>query len=147
MPRKSQVITNFLSGRLLGTGHYLESGKSFDGKCWYKIVKSNNEHPHAPWWDTEIDSTDHNDYNPTACLAGFIIRFSEKNSELYKRGCHIAKEAFDQLLAAERENGMHTLTCYLRLMKYIEEAKDRLVYKRGLVHPPTLEPLLAVENS
>lgn len=116
-------FTNNTHPIIKGILHYLESGKSFDGKCWYKIVKSNNGHPHAQWWHTEIDSTDHSDYNPTACLAGFIIRFAEKNSELYKRGCSIAKEAFDQLLADERENGMHTLTCYLRLMQYMEEAK------------------------
>lgn len=96
---------------------------SFDGKCWYKIVKSNNEYPHAPWWHTEMDSTDHNNYNPTACLAGFIIRFADKNSELYKLGCRIAKESFEQLIEAERENDMHTITCYLRLMQYIEETK------------------------
>jgi hypothetical protein len=116
-------FTNNTHTIIKGILHYLESGQNFDGKFWYKIVKSNNDYPHAPWWHTEIDSTDHNDYNPTACLAGFIIRFTEKNSELHKHGCRIAKEAFAQLLAAERENGMHTLSCYLRLIKYIEEAK------------------------
>lgn len=52
-----------------------------------------------------------------------LSAFLKKAVNFYKRGCRIAKEAFDQLLADERENGMHTLTCYIRLMNYIEEAK------------------------
>lgn len=63
---------------------YLESGKDFSGYFWYTTVKSNNDYPHAPWWHTESDSTCHNDYNPTACLAGFSIRYAEKGSELYR---------------------------------------------------------------
>lgn len=101
---------------------YLESGKDFNGTYWYNTVKSNNDFPHAPWWHTESDSTCHNDYNPTACLAGFIVRFSDQTSELYKLGCRIAKEAFVQLMKNERENDMHTLHCYIRLMQYCREA-------------------------
>lgn len=102
---------------------YLDSRKDFDNNFWYKMVKNNNDYPHAPWWHTEIDSADNGDYNPTACLAGFIIRFSGKESELYKLGCRIAREAVKQLISGERENGMHTITCYIRLMQYIEAAK------------------------
>ena len=104
-----------------GILNYFESGQSFEGKFWYNTIKSNNDYPHAPWWHTESDSTCHNDYNPTACLAGFIIRFAEKNSELYKLGSRIAKEAFEQLISAERLNDMHTIHCYIRLMEYLEE--------------------------
>lgn len=121
---------------------YLESGKDFDGKCWYNSVRSNNEYPHAPWWHTDTDTADQNNYNPTACLAGFIIRFAEGNSALYKLGCRIAKEAFQQLLVTDREQDMHTITCYIRLMQYIEEAGatdviDLIALKSilsGLVH-------------
>ena len=105
-----------------GILRYLESGKDFDGKFWYNTVKSNNDYPHAPWWHTESDSTCYNDYNPTACLAGFIIRFADKESGIYRLGCRIAKEAVTQLMTAERQNDMHTLSCYIRLMQYCEEA-------------------------
>lgn len=105
-----------------GLLNYLESGKNFDGQFWYNTVKSNNDYPHAPWWHTDSNSTCHNDYNPTACLAGFIIRFADKQSKLYKMGCHIAKEAIDQLLTVQRQNDMHTTLCYIRLMEYCKEA-------------------------
>lgn len=78
-----------------GILRYLDSGKDFNGTYWNYVVISNNDYPHAPWWHTESESICHNDYNPTACLAGFIIRFADKGSDLYKKGCRIAKEAFD----------------------------------------------------
>ena len=102
---------------------YLESGENFNGYLWYNTIKSNNEYPHAPWWHTESDSTCHTDYNPTACLAGFIIRFADRNSDLFRLGCVIAQEAVAQLFAGERQNDMHTTLCYIRLAEYCEEAE------------------------
>ena len=107
-----------------GILHYLESSEDFNGQFWYNSIRSNNDYPHAPWWHTDSDSTCHNNYNPTACLAGFIIRFADKNSDLYKLGCRIAKEAFEQFIITEKQNDMHTIACYIRLMEYIEEAGD-----------------------
>ena len=105
-----------------GILRYLASGKDFEGKFWYNTVQSNNDYPHAPWWHTESDSSCHNDYNPTACLAGFIIRFADKNSELYTIGCRIAKEAYDAYFGQDLIGDMHTAGCYIRLWQYCEEA-------------------------
>ncbi|WP_333649734.1 hypothetical protein [Lacrimispora sp.] len=104
-----------------GILHYLESGKDFQGHFWYNTVKSNNDYPHAPWWHMDSGSICHNNYNPTACLAGFIIRFADKQSELYKLGCRITSDALDQLFAVQKQNDMHTLSCYIRLLEYCEE--------------------------
>lgn len=101
---------------------YLASGQDFEGHFWYNTLKSNNDYPHAPWWHTESDSTCHSDYNPTACLAGFIIRFADKDSDLYQLGCRIVKEAFDAYMVRELLDDMHTVACYIRLMQYCEEA-------------------------
>lgn len=103
---------------------YLESGKDFDGKVWYNTVKSNNDYPHAPWWHTESESACHDDYNPTACFAGFIIRFAEKDRDIYKTGCRIAKEAFEKLMVCEKINDMHIITCYVRMLEYLKEANE-----------------------
>lgn len=107
-----------------GILRYLESKKDFDGQIWYNTIMSNNDYPHAPWWHTQSESTCHNNYNPTACLAGFIIRFADKGSSLYNMACVIAKEAFQQLMLEQGKSDMHTLSCYIRLMQYCEEAKD-----------------------
>lgn len=105
-----------------GILRYLAGGQDFEGHFWYNTVRSNNDYPHAPWWHTESDSTCHNDYNPTACLAGFIIRYADKNSDLYQLGCRIAKEAFDSYFAQDLLGDMHTAGCYIRLLQYCEEA-------------------------
>jgi len=101
---------------------YLESGQSFNGEFWYNIIISNNEYPHAPWWHADNERNIHNDYNPTACLAGFIIRFAEKDSKLYELGCRIAKEAFEHLMSDKSQMDMHATLCYIRLMEYLEKA-------------------------
>lgn len=122
-----------------GILQYLESGKDFNGTFWHNSINSNNDYPHAPWWHTKSDSTCHNNYNPTACLAGFIIRFAERDSNLYKLGCRIAKEAFDQLNSAKRQNDMHTTTCYIGLMHYIEEAREKEIIDLATLKTKLLE--------
>jgi len=105
-----------------GILNYLRSGQNFKEGFWSSVVKSNNDYPHAPWWHAETDSTLPDDYNPTACLAGFIMRFADKNDELYRMGCRIVKEAVNRFMYADRQNDMHTIHCYIRLMQYCEEA-------------------------
>lgn len=106
---------------------YLTSGKDFNSQFWYNTIKTNSNYPHAPWWHTESDSTCHNDYNPTACLAGFIIRFADKDCELYQLGRRIVKEAYEQLMADDRRNDMHTISCYIRMMEYCKEISASIV--------------------
>lgn len=106
-----------------GILRYLAGGQDFEGRFWFNTLRSNNDYPHAPWWHTESDSTCHNDYNPTACLAGFIIRFADKNSDLYRFGCRIATEAVASYMAGDLLDDMHTAACLIRLMQYCEEAK------------------------
>lgn len=103
-----------------GILRYLASGQDFDGRLWYNEVVSSNDYPHAPWWHAEADSAD--SYNPTACLAGFIIRFADKDSDLYKLGCRIAKEAYDADANQGLSDDMHAVLLYIRLMQYCEKA-------------------------
>lgn len=105
-----------------GILRYLASGKDFEGQFWYTSVASNNDYPHAPWWHTESGSTCHSDDNPTACLAGFLLRFAERGSAQYDLGLRVALQAAERLLHGARECDMHTLSCYIRLMDYAEQA-------------------------
>jgi len=110
---------------ITGILRYLESGSHFDGHFWACTVGGNNDYPHAPWWHTESDSACHNDYNPTACLAVFIIRFAGKGSETYRLGYGIAKEAFTAYMGQEMLSDMHTAGCFVRLLQYWEEAGEK----------------------
>jgi hypothetical protein len=101
---------------------YLASGQDFTGKFWHTVILSNNDFPHASWWHTESNSTSHSDYNPTACLAGFIVRFAHKESILYQLGCRIAKEAYRSYISGDLLADMHTAGCFIRLWEYCEES-------------------------
>lgn len=46
-----------------GILQYLASGKDFDGHTWANTIASNNNVPHAPWWD--YDPAAEASYNPT----------------------------------------------------------------------------------
>jgi hypothetical protein len=105
-----------------GILQYLASGQEFTGQFWDNAPRSNNDYPHAPWWQIDSNSSCHHTYNPTACLAGFIIRFADRNSDLYRIGCRIAKEAYDAYFGQNLLDDMHTASCYIRLWQYCEEA-------------------------
>jgi len=105
-----------------GILRYLASGMDFDGTVWRNAVPSNHDYPHASWWSVTSESTCHHDYNPSACLAGFIIRFAGQDSDLYQLGRCVAREALDKYFAGDLLGDMHTVGCYVRLWQYCEEA-------------------------
>lgn len=97
------------------------SGEHFNGKTWAIIVPSNNDYPHAFWWHTESVSSCHTDYNGTAQIAGFIVRYATKDSDLFKLGVRIANEAV-AALSPDEIRDMHTCMCYLRMAELFEKA-------------------------
>lgn len=101
---------------------YLESGKDFNGKRWRNTVPSNNDYPHAPWWHYSIQSDDTVTYNPTSALAGFALRFADRNSDLYKKCYQIVKEAILCLKETDQCDEMHILACYVKMTQYCRKA-------------------------
>jgi hypothetical protein len=77
---------------------YLESKADFSGSLWYKSLASNKEFPHAPWWETDADTTGGDDYNPSASLAGFLVRYAPEESSSFKLGLRITENAGKALL-------------------------------------------------
>ncbi len=98
------------------------SGEHFNGKTWAITVESNNDYPHAPWWHTESVSSCHTDYNGTAQIAGFIVRYADKDSDIFNLGVRIANEAISALSPDEIMD-MHTCTCYMRMAELFEKGK------------------------
>ena len=98
---------------------YLESTAAFDGHIWANTIPSNDEHPHAPWWD--YSPSREVTYNPTASLAGFIIKDADHSSALYAAAVRIAKEAYEYFAANQPLDSMHTVSCYVELFEYLRE--------------------------
>jgi len=95
------------------------SGAHFDGSHWDIVVESNNQYPRSPWWTYGSESGCHTDYNGTAQIAGFLVRYCDPGSEGYQLGLRIANEAIAALDALE---DMHTCTCYIHLLHLLEKA-------------------------
>lgn len=99
-----------------GIVRYLTSGASFDGHCWANAIPTNNDYPHAPWWHFGGPSEGVN-YNPTASLAGFLIRVGEPETPAWNLGMCIAREAVDFYLSDQAGIEMHLIACYLTLIQ------------------------------
>lgn len=98
-----------------GMLRYLESGSCFDTahKQWLNTVPGNNDYPCAIWWAYNGESDFR--YNPTAALAGFILKFAEKDSGIYQKALIIAKQAAKWFDANVPFNEMHVTNCFVRL--------------------------------
>ena len=124
--RRNPMIQNIL--------RYLESGADFDSSRnqWLNTVPSNNEYPCAVWWKYDDKGETKMDYNPTAYLAGFAIKYAEPDSKLYKLACEIAKEAAEWFCAKAPFQEMHVTSCFIRLYGYCAEAGVQL-FEMGLL--------------
>lgn len=98
-----------------GMLRYLESGSCFDTahEQWLNTVPSNNDYPCAIWWAYNGESDFR--YNPTAALAGFILKFAEKDSVIYQKALIITKQAVEWFDANVPFNEMHVTNCFVRL--------------------------------
>lgn len=103
-----------------GILRYLDSGKDFTGQQWRRTILSNNQYPHAPWWQADEESQNRPCDNPTAALAGFGLCFSDPRSQLYALCARIAEEAANRFLNGELLEEMHTVQCFVRLWEYCE---------------------------
>ncbi len=126
-PREHPVVQNLL--------RYLDSGKDFvpEKRQWRNNIPSNNDWPRAIWW-TWKEGGDNFDYNPTAALAAFILRYADRDSALYLKGRAIAEEAVAWFLSREPFEEKHVTYCLLQLLEYgqghdiprLEEARERM---------------------
>jgi len=103
---------------------YLDSGACFSEKQnqWYDVAPTANEYPRACWWNYSGDEGGQWQYNPTACLAGFVLRHADPSTELYRKCCRIAQEAYDFFVKSVPIGDEHVTSCFLRLYEYAAES-------------------------
>lgn len=109
---------------------YLEETPEFDGRKWSNVIATNNDWPHAPWWSYSPASDDQRTeeetfcdwYNPTASLAGFLLRYADADSAIYKKAFMIAKDAIEMLFQIGNPQDMHVIACLIELREDIVAA-------------------------
>jgi len=111
---KNEIIQGILK--------YLDSGKEFSSNRWLNTIESNNDYPGAPWWRFKADEPHNLRFNPTASLAGFALKYADKESGLYQLAKEIAIESVDYFIQTEVLDEMHEIYCFVNLMEYIEAA-------------------------
>lgn len=101
---------------------YLESGKGYKDGYWLAEIPSNNAYPNAPWWSYSDDVMEEWGYNPTIALVGFILKFKEVDTELYRLADQIALKAVDDFFGKRTINDQHEISCFIRFCNYCREA-------------------------
>ena len=98
-----------------GILRYLDSGDGFSAEHnqWANVVPSNNDSPCAIWWKCPEDGGEFK-YNPTAALAGFIVRYAEKGSEIYCKGVRLVKEAAEWYIR-KAPIEQHVARCFITM--------------------------------
>jgi len=89
--------------------------ESFDPKInrWHAIHPDNKDYPHAPWWQQEGRITS---FNPSASLAGFIIKYGNPMLGIYKQAKFVVEEAFSTILNQQEPMERHELRCLVEMM-------------------------------
>ena len=102
---------------------YLASGDEFDGERWHGLntVKTNNDYPHAPWWSYQEGKE--SDYNPTASLIGFILKYADKESALYTLACNLIPKAYTYFENHFPLASMHEAACFVELYESMKQCQ------------------------
>lgn len=106
---------------IIGILKYLISGDEFNGHQWHGLntVKTNNDFPHAPWWlynqEQELN------YNPTASLVGFMLKYADKETPAYSLACGLAQETYAYFKKNFPLESMHEAACFVELYEYMKE--------------------------
>lgn len=113
-----------------GILRYLDSGADFDAQSgqWLTSVPTNNDYPHAIWWSFNPDSKPEENplpYNPTAGLAGFALRFADKDSSLYRKAEQIARSAIDFITSGKFPPETHVTGSFAMLYEYLSAANAK----------------------
>ncbi len=82
---------------------------------WHAIDKDNKNHPHAPWWAEEGSSSS---FNPSASLAGFVVKYGNPMDPMYKLAKKVIDEALVFILNAQTVEP-HELRCLIEMMNDI----------------------------
>ena len=116
-------ITDPQNEIMQGILKYLASGKDFDPeRCvWLAEIASNNDHPHAIWWTYKAESVPCM-YNPTASLAGFYLRYGNRQDHFWETALQIAQRNCSHWLACPSEDA-HVTSCVMELYEYCRQAQ------------------------
>ena len=127
---------NFIDLRhpiLRGIIRFLENDSFCLDSGWLFNTSSNDKYAHAPWWGYDEQAIQVEHIGVTAEIAGFILKFIDNGSELYKKALRISNTFFEKLELQDHFDEMG-INGYCVLLDSIQQA--------GLTHKYDYESLL-----
>lgn len=87
---------------------------------WRFSVPTNDNFPHAPWWNFSDEANLKESIGVTAELSVFVLRYADKSSVLYQKIITLVKNLIDNLVS-ENEFGDMGIGGYIELIQAIKE--------------------------
>ncbi|MFT3983822.1 MAG: hypothetical protein QM697_07930 [Lachnospiraceae bacterium] len=113
-----------------GIFKFIESGAHSDDNGWLFSIPTNDDYPHAPWWSYDSEANKYENIGVSAGLTCFILKFADKDSQIYQRALTVANKLIDRL-HTPGEHGEMGVSGYLAL-------KD-ILFQRGMTDKLELE--------
>lgn len=96
---------------------------------WHATDPNTNDYPHAPWWEHMDDKKS---FNPSASLAGFVIRYGNPMTPIYTKSKKVIDEALHYILNNNHVIERHELRALIEMMNDIQWLyKDKKSYKNA----------------
>jgi len=97
---------------------YLEASFNHETSRWNLLHPLNNMYPHAPWWEyRDVEPS----FNPSASIAGFIMKHEDKSSKLYNYANTVYLDALDYINNTADPIEMHELRCLIDMANDLYE--------------------------
>lgn len=89
-----------------GIFKYLESGVYCSEYGWNFNIPSNDDYPHAPWWTYNEEANAVEGIGVTAEIVSYILKFTDKEAELYRKAIAFTDILLSKLAAADNFGDM-----------------------------------------
>ena len=105
-----------------GIFKFLESGAHSVDNGWLFSIPSNDGYARAPWWNYDPEANEYEHIGVTAGLTSFILKYADKQSNLYLRAFNITKKLLSGFKDPGKKGDMG-LTGYCELLDAINQLK------------------------
>ncbi len=103
-----------------GVLKFFDSTEYYSENGWFFNIPSNNDYAHAPWWTYDMEANLTEGIGLTAQIACFVLKYADKESELYNKAILLSHRIFDKLNTTD-EYGDMGLGGFCELLDTVEK--------------------------
>ena len=107
-----------------GILNYLYSEKDLMEYGWRFSVPSNDDFPHAPWWNFNEEANLTESIGVTAGLSVFVLNYADNNSMLYQKVTGLVRQSMNHLMTGNRFGDMG-IGGYVELLEVMKELNSK----------------------